>query len=195
MFEFRFRAMPSKSWCGLGALLLVLALLAGCATVPPVHVPVTHLPPVQQARALNNLRVFTAVWDLVNRKHYDPKFQGVDWNATAATFGPKAAAAPDETALYSTLNAMLAPLQDSHTHALTPVQAIERRTQERARTGFNMSRIDRRWVVTEVLPGSPAAEAGVTTGSIVLARNGMPRAERVNFRPRENERASWEFLD
>ena len=186
----------SKSSCGFPlALRLVFALLTGCATVPPVHVPVTHLPPAQQARALNNLRVFNAVWDLVNRKHYDPKFQGVDWNAMAATFGPKAAAAADETALYSTLNTLLAPLKDSHTHALTPVQAIERRTQERARTGFNMSRIERRWVVTEVLPGSPAEEAGVRTGWIVLARNGLPLGERVNFRPRENERASWDFLD
>ena len=188
--------MQSKSRCGLPApLVLALALLAGCATVPPVHVSVADLPPARQARALNNLRVFNAVWDLVNRKHYDPKFQGVDWNATATTFGPKAASAADETALYSTLNAMLAPLKDSHTHALTPVQAIERRTQERARTGFNMSHIDRRWVVTEVLPGSPAEEAGVKTGWIVLSRNGVPLGDRVNFRPRENERASWDFLD
>jgi C-terminal processing protease CtpA/Prc len=133
---------------------LAIALLSGCATLPPVHVPVAHLPPAQQARALENLRVFNAVWDLVNRKHYDPKFQGVDWNATAATFAPKVAAAADETALYSVLNTMLAPLNDSHTHALTPTQAIERRSHVRARTGFNMTRVDNRWVVSDVLPDS-----------------------------------------
>jgi carboxyl-terminal processing protease len=177
------------------ALIAMLGLLAGCATLPPVHVPVADLPPSQQARALYNLRVFNAVWDLVHRKHYDPKFRGVDWDAAAAAFGPKAAAAPDETALYSTLNAMLAPLKDSHTHALTPAQAIERRTQERARTGFNMSRIDQRWVVTEVLPGSPADEAGVKAGWIVLARDGVPLGNRLNFRPREGEKAAWDFLD
>lgn len=177
------------------ALLLAVAFLGGCATLPPVQVPVAGLPPVQQARALHNLRVFNSVWDLVNRKHYDPKFQGVDWNAAAAEFGPKAAAAPDETALYRTVNTMLAPLNDSHTHAMTPVQAIERRTQVRARTGFNMSRLDQRWVVTEVLPDSPAEQAGVKTGWIVLARNGSPLGERIDFRPREGEEASWDFLD
>jgi carboxyl-terminal processing protease len=202
MVRFGARAEPLPSrfgWMGarLGRVGLVfwLTLLVGCATLPPVHVPVTHLPAEEQSRALHHLRVFNAVWDLVNRKHYDPKYQGVDWRAVAAEFGPKAAAAPDETALYAALNAMLAPLKDSHTHALTPVQAIERRTQERARTGFSMSRIDQRWVVTEVLPNSPAEEIGVKTGWIILARNGEPLGTRVNFRMREGEQASWDFLD
>jgi carboxyl-terminal processing protease len=179
----------------LGGWALWFVLLAGCATLPPVQVPVAQLPASQQSRALDNLRVFNAVWDLVNRKHYDPKFQGVDWAAVAADYGPKAAAAPDESALYATLNAMLAPLNDSHTHALPPVQALERRTQERARTGFSMSRVDQRWVVTEVLPNSPAEEAGVKPGWIILARNGEPLGPRVNFQMREGEQASWEFLD
>jgi carboxyl-terminal processing protease len=188
---------PRNSWRRFifAALALALVLLAGCATVPPVHVPVAELPPAQQSRALQNLRVFNSVWDLVNRRHYDPKFQGVDWNASAAMFGPKAAAAPDDATLYATLNAMLMPLKDSHTHALTPVQSIERRTQVRARTGFNMSRVDHRWVVTEVMPDSPAEQAGVKFGWIVLARNGQPLTERIDFRTREGEEASWEFLD
>ncbi|MGH7947451.1 MAG: S41 family peptidase, partial [Opitutaceae bacterium] len=120
---------------------------------------------------------------------------GVDWAATAAAFGPKAAAAADEATLYRTLNEMLVPLHDSHTHALTPVQAIERRTQIRARTGFGMSRLDQRWVVTDVLPDSPAEQAGVKVGWIVLARNGQALGPRVDFRPREGEQASWDFLD
>ena len=182
--------------CAPPVLALALILLCvGCATLPPVHVPVAALPAEQQSRALHNLRVFNSVWDLVNRKHYDPEFQGVDWNAIAVEFGPKVAAAPDETALYRLLNEMLDPLNDSHTHALTPTQAIERRTQVRARTGFSMSRIDERWVVMDVLPDSPAEEAGVKVGWIVLARNGEPLGERVDFRPREGEEASWDFLD
>lgn len=173
----------------------VVAALAGCATLPPVQVPVADLPTEQQPRALANLRVFNAVWDLVNRKHFDPKFQGVDWSAAATSFGPKVAEAADETALYTILNAMLAPLNDSHTHALTPAQVVERKTQERARTGFNMTRIDNRWVVSDVLPDSPAEQAGVKIGWIVLARNGEPLAGRINFRPHEGEQASWDFLD
>jgi carboxyl-terminal processing protease len=174
---------------------LVVALVAGCATVPPVKVAVAELPASQQVRAEQNLRVFYAVWDLVNRKHYDPKYQGVDWNAAAATFGQRVATASSETQLYSALNAMLAPLNDSHTHALTPDQALERRTQVRARTGFNLARVDQRWVVSDVMPGSPADKAGVKPGWIVVARNDEPLGERPNFRAREGEEIAWEFLD
>ncbi len=184
-----------RRWKWVALPMLGLALLAGCATVPPVRVSLEQYPAAFQLRAQHNLRVFNAAWDLVNRKHYDPKFQGVDWNAVATTFAPKAAAAQDDTELYAALNAMLAPLNDSHTHALTPTQVTERRTQLRARTGFNMLRIEGRWVVSEVLPGSPAEKIGVKIGWIVVARNGEPLGERVSFRPKDGEEASWDFLD
>ncbi|MFM7750028.1 MAG: peptidase S41, partial [Opitutaceae bacterium] len=76
------------------------------------------------------------------------------------------AAANDET-LYRELNAMLEPLQDSHTRAVSPARAAERRSRTRARTGFAMERLEGRWVVNEVLPGSPAEEAGIRPGWIV----------------------------
>src|SRR4051812_48088864 len=182
---------------GLASVLAILAVafLAGCVTLPPTRISLAEFPPADQPRAQHNLSVFNAAWDLVNRKHFDPKFQGVDWNASAAAFALRAARAPDEATLYSVLNAMLAPLNDSHTHALTPSQATERRTHVRARTGFNMTRIEGRWLVNEVLPGSPADQAGVKPGWIVVARNGVPLGARIDFRPKEGEEASWEFLD
>lgn len=173
----------------------VLALCVGCATLPPVRVPVAELPVEQQARARENLRVFNAVWDLVHRWHYDPKLGGVDWNAAAIVHAPQAAAAPDAAALYAVLNAMLDPLHDSHTRALTPQQAGERREQLRARTGFSMTRIERQWVVSEVLPDSPAEQAGVRVGWIVVARNQQPLSARISFRAHDGEIVAWEFRD
>lgn len=187
--------MPLRRLVPLATALLALAWLTGCATAPPARVDIARLAPEAQIRAPQNLRVFNAVWDLVNRKHFDPKFQGVDWPASAATFAPQAAVAPDDSTLYGVLNAMLAPLNDSHTHALTPTQVDERRTRQRARTGFNMLRADNRWVVSEVLPGSPAETAGVKPGWIVVARNGEPLGARLDFRPKEGEEAYWDFLD
>jgi len=175
--------------------LIAVALLAGCATVAPISVSPATFPPEQRLRVQHNLTVFNAVWDLVNRKHYDAKYHGVDWRAAAIEHGPRAAAARDDRELYAELNLMLGPLNDSHTHALTPEQAIERRRQERTRTGFNMTRIDGRWVVTEVIPGSPAEIAGVKPGWIVVARNGEPLGAQLDFRPKPGEEASWEFLD
>jgi carboxyl-terminal processing protease len=178
------------------ALAVALAvLLAGCATTPAPRISLAGVPAVAVGRAQANVRVFERVWSLVKDAHFDPKLQGVDWEAAGVKYGAEAAAAPDEVALYRSLNAMLAPLHDSHTHALTPARATERRTRVRARTGFNMTRVEERWVVSEVLPGSPAEDAGVKPGWIVVAREGVSLGARIDFRPKEGEAASWDFLD
>lgn len=181
----------------LPAVWLGVLLFAGCATLPPpgAQVSIAALPPEQQARAQRNLVLFNRVWDLVNRLHYDPKYQGVDWPANAVKFAPLAAAAPDEKALYVVLNDMIAPLRDSHTHALRPEQANERHTRQRARTGFNLARVDGRWIVTEVLPDSPAEQVGVKPGWIVVSRNGEPIGDTFDFRPKVGDEWQWEFLD
>lgn len=174
---------------------LCAGLLAGCASTPPPRIPLAGVPPEQAARARHNLAVFERAWQLVADHHYDARLAGVDWRAAGAAFGPEAVRAPDETALYRVLNRMLAPLKDSHTHALAPVRAAERVSRVRARTGFNMLRIEGRWVVGEVLPDSPAEQAGIRPGWIVVAREGQPLGERIDFRPKEGEPAAWDFLD
>lgn len=189
-----FRARRFSLTRGLLALMLG-AFVAGCVTVPPAQISLAEIPPGQLAEARENLRVFNAVWDLVNRKHYNPATRGPTWDEAAAQYGPRAAAAKDDRTLYGVLNAMLEPLQDSHTFAITRTQAEERRSQVRARTGFNMQRVDGRWVVNDVLPKSPADLAGVKVGWLVVARNGQPLGERLDFRPREGEEASWDFLN
>lgn len=176
-------------------LLVVAVAWSGCASVAPTGLSLEAVPIEQRERARENLRVFNAAWDLVNRKHYDAKTRGPKWDAAAREFGPKAAAAKDDATLYGVINAMLAGLDDSHTFALTPVQVIERKNRARVRTGFSLQRLGGKWVVSDVLPGSPAAEAGVKVGWIVVARNGEPIGERAEFRPKEGEVTTWDFLD
>jgi carboxyl-terminal processing protease len=182
-----------------GFVILALAgvMLGGCATPvsPAPRVTVAALAPEQAGRAQRNLRVFDTVWDMVNRKYFDVKFHGLDWNAAALTHGPKATAADNDDALYESINGMIGQLKDSHTHALAPARAQEYRTQERARTGFGLLKVEDRWVVSDVVPGSPAGEAGVKPGWLVQARNGEPLGVRADFHPREGETDRWEFLD
>ena len=180
---------------GAMGLAFALAWLAGCTTTPAPRVSLAAVPVEQRARAEGNVRVFDRVWGLVADWHYDPKLQGVDWPAAGLKYGAEAAAAVDDQALYASLSAMVGLLKDSHTHALSPTQTKERRTQTRARTGFYMTRVEGRWIVSELVAGSPAELAGVKTGWVVVARNGTAFGERSEARPKEGEVAQWEFLD
>jgi len=175
---------------------LVLAgtvlVLGGCVT--PVS-PAPRVTPGAARRAEANLRVFDTVWDLVNRKYFDAKLQGVDWNAAALEYGPKAVAAADDDQLYEAINGMIGRLKDSHTHAQSPERAREFRTQQVARSGFRLFKVEGRWVVGDVMPDSPAGLAGVQAGWLALARNGEPLRERADFHPRDGETAQWDFLD
>lgn len=177
------------------ALAVVALALSGCTTTPAPRVSLAAVPVEQRARAEGNVRVFDRVWGLVADWHYDPKLQGVDWPAAGLKYGAEAAAAADDQALYASLGAMVGLLKDSHTHALSPTQTKERRTQTRARTGFYMTRVEGRWIVSELVAGSPAELAGVKTGWVVVARNGTAFGERSEARPKEGEVAQWEFLD
>ena len=185
------RAAPVR-----GIALAVVALaLSGCTTTPAPRVSLAAVPVEQRARVEGNVRVFDRVWGLVADWHYDPKLQGVDWPAAGLKYGAEAAAAADDQALYASLGAMVGLLKDSHTHALSPTQTKERRTQTSARTGFYMTRVEGRWIVSELVAGSPAELAGVKTGWVVVARNGTAFGERSEARPKEGEVAQWEFLD
>lgn len=174
---------------------LCLTILAGCVSTPAPRVSLDGIPPERRAQAQANLAVFERAWSLVADRHYDPKLGGIDWQAAGEKFGAQAAAAKDEAALYAVLDAMIRPLEDSHTHAMAPTQARERRTQQSARTGFGLTRVGNRWVVSEVLPGSPAAEAGIQVGWIALSRNGESLSLRARFAAKEGETLEWVFLD
>jgi len=177
-----------------GALLLVL-WVAGCSTQPRSTVSLDTIPAVQRTRAEHNLQVFYAVWDKVNRKHYEPQTHGVDWESAARKYGPLAALATDDKALYATINDMLELLHDSHTRALTPAQAKAHRLRRRERTGFSLSRVGEEWIVADVLPGSPAADAGVESGWVVLAHDGEPLGDKPDLFFTPGQSVTWEFLD
>ncbi len=176
--------------------LAVMLAAGGCALAPASRFtrPEFAADP-GSTRGVRNAEVFERVWRLVAERHHDPALGGIDWTAAGRRQGPAAIAAADDESLYRELNAMMEPLKDSHTRAVSPARAAERRSRTRARTGFAMERLEDRWVVNEVLPGSPAETAGIRSGWIVVSRDGRPLGEEIDFRPAAGEAATWEFLD
>ena len=173
-------------------------LLAGCvsAVSPAPRVAAAGLSPAQAEKAERNLHLFDTVWSTVAQRYYDPRLHGIDWRAAAVTYGPQAASAADDRALYDVVNGLLSLLGDRHTGALTPEQARDFYAQQRAMTGFRILRAGAQWAVYEVLPGSPAEAAGVRSGWVVRLRNGKPLGEHLRLPPlREGEVVRWDFLD
>ncbi|HYC71668.1 MAG TPA: S41 family peptidase [Opitutaceae bacterium] len=179
----------------LAAVLSVVALCAtsGCATAPSAFR--APAPLSAAARPAHNLRVFDRAWRLVQAKYFDASFRGQDWRALREKYRPEAARAADDDALYGVLNRLLSELKESHLVALPPRQAHEFRTQHRAAVGMRWRVVEGRRVVTDVVPGSPAAQAGVQPGWLPVARDGIPLDQEAPFANEVGRTITYDFLD
>jgi len=176
------------------AALLAALVLSGCATTPRVWTE----PPVMsaEAREAHNLRVFDRAVARVEGRFFDVKLRGVDWPSARARHREAARQATTDEELYTALNTLLSELGESHTGALPPRDAFQERNGTRVATGFMMRRIEGRWVIQRVYPGSAAEEAGVQAGWVVLSRDGQPippLGQRFPMTP--GQEIQFEFLD
>jgi carboxyl-terminal processing protease len=152
-----------------------------------------------EAPAGSNQADFDQVWELVRDRFYDPRLNGLDWQAQRARYRPDAASARSREDAAGVINAMLAKLGASHTHFYTPedpayyqladifVGALEHRGLERVFPSGNVSypgvgvfteADDRgRTFVTGVIEGAPAHKAGVLLGDEIVSATDRP------FRP------------
>jgi carboxyl-terminal processing protease len=112
------------------------------------------------------LETFDAVWTIVRDTHFDPTFNGVDWDAARTEFRPKAAAAKTPAELRAVLHAMLGRLGQSH-FSVIPASAAggsEDAADGNATPGFDIRIVGADVLVTTVAAGSGAATAGIRPG-------------------------------
>ncbi len=142
--------MKRKGGFGL-ALFFILATAVSCST------------------KYRNIQSFETVWQTVNEKHYDPTFGGVDWKTLHGRYKPQIADAKTDSAFYTLANQMLFELKLSHLLVATesdlkkymPILFAE------GSIGVDIRWIDGDAVITRVIPGSPAAKAGLRPGYII----------------------------
>jgi carboxyl-terminal processing protease len=118
------------------------------------------------AQGPKNVETFDAAWTIVRDSHFDPKMNGVDWNAVRAELRPRAEAAVDAGALRAVIREMLGRLGQSH-FALIPSSADSPRAQmadQGGDPGFEVRLVDGRMLVTSVAASGGAAAAGVRPG-------------------------------
>lgn len=136
---------------------------------------------VDVARIERQMRVFRDLWEIVNTRYLYHDFNGVDWPAARTETENSIRAGLDDNAFYALMRDLIGRLGDQHSKFLSPDEAAEEE-QEYAGTAefvgigivtdFNPNA--ERVYVLQVLPGSPAEEAGIRPHDHILKANGAP---------------------
>lgn len=128
----------------------------------------------------DKLKVFNDLWDSVNRRYFDPTFNGKDWSKIRQIYQPQVMAARDKMELVDIFNKMLGELNTSHL-SVTYEIGISGGTLKKFfgkninyklndilfDYGFSTSKFGSQMVVTQVDKTSSADEAGIKPGWIM----------------------------
>jgi carboxyl-terminal processing protease len=171
------------------ALPLCLSLgfvLLGCASDATVEssentpaVPASLSP----ERLALHVESFEYVWSSVKDKHWDPDLNGIDWDQAKIDLLPAVQSATSDDEARAVINELLSRLEQSH-FGIIPSTSYERLEEEstahevdRAENsagdsepgwaGLNVRLVDQQFLVTKVVPGSPADRAGIKAGWIL----------------------------
>jgi len=155
--------------------LSALAFAAMLAGPPPAMAQAASL-----SGATAGLPTFDKAWQIVRDTHFDPAFNGVDWERVRDELRPRAAAAQSTAELRPLIQAMLDRLGQSH-FVLLPSDAVTSGGSgeppgQSGEVGFDVRLLDGRMVVTRVEAGGPAQAEGIAPGWIVQAIDDQPVA-------------------
>ena len=166
-------------------LLLSAALsLGGCAAIDPHNILSRNVRDTNADFQLNVLgqwgrtAAFDFVWETINQNYVDPKFNGVDWTATAEKYRPLAMGAKTDEDFWDVLNKMTGELRDSHTRVEPPSFVTLRRRQESVSLGIDIDRVEGKISIVYVTPDSDAWWAGIRPGIEVTHIDGIPAEQR-----------------
>jgi len=161
----------------------LLAALLATPTVLPTAMsaaPEVRTVTIVETRRDHNLRVFATAWEWVNSHYYDAGFNGCDWTVARANHLAAVEDAGDEEELYAVIKRMVAELGDHHSQVMSPEEVRAQGHVQRSLLGF-VSRpapdAAEKWTIVGVMPGSPAAGAGVKAGWTLARCDGLPPAE------------------
>lgn len=188
----RSRPFAPRAAAGAVALLLAVAGCAAPAAPPPSSAPAAVSAPAAEAAPVAEeeaLAVFDAAWEAIRDTHFDPTFNGVDWDAVRTELRPRAAQARTRAELRAVVSDMLARLGQSH-FALLPAEHLPSaiasgsdaeaaegagasaggtEAEAQGDLGLDVRLCEGRVLVTELFEGGAAAAAGVRTGWAVSA--------------------------
>jgi carboxyl-terminal processing protease len=149
---------------------------AGAAPTASVALSVTQ----------RQLRIFDDLWDIVNQKYVYPDFNGFDWPAARKTSEARIRAGMTNEQFYDMLRDLIVNLNDDHSSFLSPEEAREEDAEYEGTAEYvgigviSDVNIEKRYAfVLQVIPGSPAASAGILPHDHILAIDGQSAVDEV----------------
>jgi carboxyl-terminal processing protease len=131
-------------------------------------------PNISPEKLAEHQEVFEIVWQTVNERFFDLDFNGVDWEDIYDQYLPKINAARDEEEFYILLNKMCFELRVSHIAVVPPdSNALEPILSSQGSAGIDLRLIDDQAVITAIQAGSPADQAGLRPGYVILSLDGI----------------------
>jgi carboxyl-terminal processing protease len=120
-------------------------------------------------------QTFEIVWRTIRDKHFDPNFNGVDWDKVHDVYAPRVARVKSDKEFYELLQAMLGELHQSHFVVLPPEFTHRPETKDRpeAGIGIGIRVINDEAVIWRVLPDTPAARADLKPGFVIKEIDGQ----------------------
>jgi carboxyl-terminal processing protease len=154
-------------------LCLALSPVARSQTGAAASSPVAR--PGKDAAELRQ-ETFDIVWRTVKERHYDPKFNGVDWDKVRELYAPRLSNVKSDQEFYSLLRQMIGELRQSHFAIIPPEAVVEDAAEEPSSgtIGVDVDYIDNLVLITRVEDQSPAARAGLRAGFAVKQIDATP---------------------
>jgi len=133
------------------------------------------LPTFGQAPSRLDLDSFEKVWTTVRDRHWEAKPGGLDWQSIHDEFRPRIEQAATHEQARAVMQEMLGRLKQSH-FAIIPAPVYSVLDDEEGgagTTGIDARVLDGQAIVTDVDPGSPAAQQGVRPGWQIERTHGI----------------------
>jgi len=127
-------------------------------------------------------QVFTEAWSYLRDNFFNPSMNGTDWNAIHAEYASRIAGARSPGEMRRILSLMVGELNSSHSGIGGP--PAQRPYTGRVGLRFDRAEYERtgRFRVTDVVPLSPAAIAGIHVGEYLVRVDSAPLSAHTNLK-------------
>jgi carboxyl-terminal processing protease len=181
-----------RKWI-LPAIILIVLGTAGCAgEAASTPTPTPTLVLETRLTRAERVAIFDAAWQTVNDNYFDPTFGGKDWQAIGDEYRQQLVTVQDDqTFWFQLVNPMLFELGVSHIGALPAELSsqLDTMTFATGSLGMDVRMMDEMAVITQVIGGSSADDAGLRPGFVLVSVDGRTPGDFPNLQtPPDNER-------